>query len=173
MACSTSPLKICPGRDRGKYWDSKDIFWYFSHTILKTASYIFQGHRPVDGIIHVTAFGCGPDFLVNRLLEGEAKKHDLPFLTLTIDEQSGQSGVLTRLEAFCDMVRRRQRQRRVLPVRKVSFPSMGTRQLLPHLIGLKQRSVSAKPTETLSLGTRYAPEFACVPYKIVWHIRKS
>ncbi|HHV44016.1 MAG TPA: 2-hydroxyglutaryl-CoA dehydratase [Firmicutes bacterium] len=96
---------------RGKYWDSKDVFWYFSHTILKTASYIFQGHRPVDGIIHVTAFGCGPDFLVNRLLEGEAKKHDLPFLTLTIDEQSGQSGVLTRLEAFCDMVRRRQRQR--------------------------------------------------------------
>jgi len=57
----------------------------------------------------VTAFGCGPDFLVNRLLEGQAKEKGIPFLTATIDEQSGSSGMLTRLEAFCDMISRQQR----------------------------------------------------------------
>lgn len=56
-------------------------------------------------------------------------------------------------------------------MRKVSFPSMGTSSIvfrdLMEALG-NEVVFPPKPTEkTLSLGTRYAPEFACVPYKIV------
>ena len=61
-------------------------------------------HKAVDGMIHLTAFACGPDAMVDKLLELEAKKAKVPFLTLTIDEHTGAGGVQTRLEAFLDML---------------------------------------------------------------------
>ena len=69
------------------------------------AAYSLFENRKVDGIIHVTAFGCGPDFIVDKLMEIDAKKHNMPFLTVTIDEHTGQEGLNTRLEAFVDMLK--------------------------------------------------------------------
>jgi predicted nucleotide-binding protein (sugar kinase/HSP70/actin superfamily) len=59
----------------------------------------------VDGIIHITAFGCGPDFIVDKLMELEARSRNMPYLTITLDEQTGQEGLNTRLEAFVDMLK--------------------------------------------------------------------
>jgi len=42
--------------------------------------------------------------IVARYAREAAKK---PFLHLTFDEHTGEAGVLTRLEAFVDMIRRR------------------------------------------------------------------
>ncbi len=85
----------------------KRLFWTFSDLVLKAAHYLLK-HRKVDGIIHVTAFGCGPDAITNKFIELEAKKFkDIPFLTVTIDEHTGEAGLATRVEAFVDMVRRR------------------------------------------------------------------
>jgi len=82
----------------------KLLFWTFSNGVLR-ASYNFIRENKVDGIIHVTAFGCGPDFIVDKLLELECKEKNVPFLTVTLDEHTGQEGVNTRLEAFVDMMR--------------------------------------------------------------------
>ncbi|MGB9812060.1 MAG: acyl-CoA dehydratase activase-related protein [Thermovenabulum sp.] len=82
----------------------KLLFWTFSNNVLR-ASYHFINNRNVDGIIHVTAFGCGPDFIVDKLLELECKEKNIPFLTVTLDEHTGQEGVNTRLEAFVDMIK--------------------------------------------------------------------
>lgn len=57
----------------------------------------------------MTAFGCGPDSILNNFLVREAQKLNLPFMTLTIDEHSGEAGMKTRLEAFTDMVKRKRR----------------------------------------------------------------
>ena len=85
----------------------KRLFWNFSDIALKAAYYLFN-HKKVDAVLHITAFGCGPDSILNKLIELEAKKHrDIPFMTLMIDEQTGEAGMATRLEAFVDMVRRR------------------------------------------------------------------
>ncbi|MDD2553266.1 MAG: acyl-CoA dehydratase activase-related protein [Desulfotomaculaceae bacterium] len=85
----------------------KRLFWTFSDAILKAAHYLFR-HRRVDAVLHLTAFGCGPDSLLNKFIEMEAKQHkDIPFMTLMIDEHTGEAGMATRLEAFVDMVRRR------------------------------------------------------------------
>lgn len=85
----------------------KNLFWYFSNrTIQATFYYLYE--KKLDGLIHVTAFGCGPDAMVDKLMELEAKKcGPTPFLTLSLDEQTGEAGVATRLEAFVDMLRLR------------------------------------------------------------------
>ncbi len=85
---------------------TKELFWYFSDRAIKAGMY-FLNNSHFDGVIHVTAFSCGPDFMVNKLLELEAKKlNKTPFTTLMIDEQTGDAGISTRLEAFVDMVKR-------------------------------------------------------------------
>lgn len=94
--------------EEGRHFE-KGIFWHFSDRVLK-AGYKCCHTRSVDGIIHVTAFGCGPDAISNQLLEIEATSNGMPFLSLLVDEYSGEAGVVTRLEAFVDMVRRRLRK---------------------------------------------------------------
>lgn len=82
----------------------KTLFWTFSNEVLRTARYFFH-NKNVDGIIHVTAFGCGPDFIVDKTMEIEAKECKMPYITITLDEHTGQEGLNTRLEAFVDMLK--------------------------------------------------------------------
>ena len=84
----------------------KKMFWHFSNKVV-WACYHYLEQPQIDGIIHVTAFSCGPDAMVDKLVELECKQRDVPFLSLMIDEQTGDGGVATRLEAFTDMLRLR------------------------------------------------------------------
>jgi predicted nucleotide-binding protein (sugar kinase/HSP70/actin superfamily) len=43
--------------------------------------------------------------MTGELIEREARARRIPFLSLNIDEHTGEAGVVTRLEAFLDMVR--------------------------------------------------------------------
>lgn len=63
----------------------------------------------VDGVCVVISMGCGPDSLVAELMRQEAERQGLPFLQLVIDEHSGTAGLVTRIEAFLDLSRRRAR----------------------------------------------------------------
>ncbi len=81
----------------------KDLFWYFSNRVVQGALY-FMDVEPADGIVHITAFACGPDSIVDKYLEIEAKKRKIPYMSITIDEHTGEAGVRTRLEAFLDIL---------------------------------------------------------------------
>jgi len=61
----------------------------------------------VDGIIHITAFGCGPDSFLSRLMELESDATGIPFMIIRIDEHTGENHLLTRIEAFVDMIKRK------------------------------------------------------------------
>ena len=87
---------------------SEDVFWYYSNRTLWSGLHFMKSDE-VDGIMHVTAFGCGPDAMIGKILEMEAKSHDMPFLSLMVDEHTGGVGLMTRAEAFIDMLRRRLR----------------------------------------------------------------
>lgn len=85
----------------------KYLFWHYSNQVMRATYYLFQ-EGMIDGLIHVTAFGCGPDAMVDKLLELDCRKQGrLPYLSLCLDEHTGIAGVLTRLEAFVDMLVRR------------------------------------------------------------------
>lgn len=85
---------------------TKKMFWHFSNWVMWSSLHYME-QPEIDGIIHVTAFSCGPDAMVDKLVELECKKRGIPFLSLMIDEQTGEGGVATRLEAFTDMLRLR------------------------------------------------------------------
>ncbi len=82
----------------------QNFFWHYSNRVAWSSLYYLGKPGRVDGIIHVTAFGCGPDAMVDKFVELEAKQRKVPFLTLTIDEHTGEGGMHTRLEAFVDML---------------------------------------------------------------------
>ena len=91
----------------------QNFFWYYSNQVCWAGLHLIDAKTAVDGIIHITAFGCGPDAMVDKTLEIEAKKPELPFLSLAIDEHTGEGGVQTRVEAFVDMLRIKKSQVRV------------------------------------------------------------
>ena len=69
----------------------------------------FLKDNKIDGVITITAFGCGPDSLMIERITRRAKHFNKPLLNLTIDEQTGEAGFVTRLEAFVDMLFRKKR----------------------------------------------------------------
>jgi predicted nucleotide-binding protein (sugar kinase/HSP70/actin superfamily) len=83
----------------------KEIFWAFGKQILGAAEH-FKAGSAVDGIIYLTSFGCGPDSMTGEIVERRCyRSGSIPFIRLNLDEHSGQAGLLTRLEAFVDMIR--------------------------------------------------------------------
>jgi predicted nucleotide-binding protein (sugar kinase/HSP70/actin superfamily) len=85
----------------------KPLFWSLGRRVLRAAGEFRQG--AVDGVVHLVAFGCGPDFIVDRIMEIDAGEQQIPYLTLTIDEHTGEAGLVTRVEAFLDMIKRKSR----------------------------------------------------------------
>lgn len=88
----------------------KAIYWTFSDKLAGAGEYLLA-QPEVDGLIHVTAFGCGPDSIVGKLLEMDSEACRKPMMTLRIDEHTGESHLQTRLEAFVDMIARKKRQK--------------------------------------------------------------
>ncbi len=82
----------------------KKLFWTLGQQMVGAAFSYMEDPR-VCGIVHVAAFGCGPDSLTGELIERRARAARIPFLNLNIDEHTAETGILTRLEAFLDMVR--------------------------------------------------------------------
>lgn len=78
--------------------------WNLGNRIL-AAAIKYSSMKDVDGIIYMTPFGCSSDSLVKEYMEVHMKEK--PFMTLTVDEHSGDTGMITRLEAFIDMIERK------------------------------------------------------------------
>ncbi len=67
--------------------------------------------KPIAGYIFLSAFGCGPDSYIETYCRKAAEKRGAGYLLLTLDEQTGKAGVMTRLEAFLDVVKRCEKRR--------------------------------------------------------------
>ena len=76
---------------------------------------------------------CNPAIispLIDEIITRDAKKLDLPYICLVLDEHSGQAGVVTRVEAFVDMIIRKKRNLKisVAPKIEVKNPKERIRQ---------------------------------------------
>lgn len=60
-----------------------------------------------DGIIQVGPLTCMPEIVAQSILPSISAKEGIPVMTLWFDELSGIAGLVTRLEAFIDMIERR------------------------------------------------------------------
>lgn len=85
---------------------------YLNHHVggdgLKSVgSTLWCAQNGYDGIIHIYPFGCMPEIVAQYALQNIAQDFNLPLLSLSVDEHSSDVGILTRLEAFVDCIKRR------------------------------------------------------------------
>lgn len=78
---------------------SSDIYFSFNKEILGAIS---KYKSLVSGIVLVSSFPCGPDSLVNELIIRKVK--DIPILNIILDESNSNTGLITRLESFIDVI---------------------------------------------------------------------
>lgn len=83
-------------------------YWANELELTGTAAHYLL-NSSVDGIIALSAFGCGPDSLMVDEIAYHCKERNMPLIHLTIDEHMGEAGFITRLEAFVDMLLRKKR----------------------------------------------------------------
>jgi predicted nucleotide-binding protein (sugar kinase/HSP70/actin superfamily) len=84
-------------------------YWTWEEEVVGAGNHYIE--KKLDGIIGVVAFGCGPDSLMMDMVRRQAKEmNNTPFMNLTLEEHTAETGVVTRLEAFIDMIRRRKRR---------------------------------------------------------------
>ena len=82
----------------------KPVTWYFEDRLLG-AAVTFRDVDAVSGIVYLVSFGCGAGSITNEIIELEILQHSsMPFLRIILDEYSGETGLMTRLESFVDMV---------------------------------------------------------------------
>ncbi len=87
----------------------KRLFWSPAKRVMGAFRHLLAAGG-VDGVVHLVAFGCGSDALIGELVEREAKRiNRTPHMMLTLDEHSAQAGMITRVEAFLDMIERGRR----------------------------------------------------------------
>lgn len=83
---------------------SKRMFWTQGRKIIGSAYSLIES-KGIDGIIYLSAFGCGLDSVLIHIVEHRAVKDNIPIMIMTFDEQTGEAGFNTRFEAFLDMMK--------------------------------------------------------------------
>lgn len=95
---------------RGTSKLSKELFWSLGRLQLDALEWMISSDgAAVDGFIDILPFACGPEAIIGDLLERRIKNAELPLLRLYFEEQSGEAGVITRLEAFIDLLKYRRK----------------------------------------------------------------
>lgn len=85
-------------------------YWRHEEEIMQSIRYFLtKGRDEIDGVIFLISFACGPDSLISELIMRDMKVVGLHFLEITMDEHSGEAGMITRIEAFVEMARRKKK----------------------------------------------------------------
>ncbi len=99
-------------------------------TVGATVNYARQDY---DGVVQVAPFTCMPEIVAHSILPSVSRDWQIPTLTFYLDEQSGEGGIMTRLEAFVDLMAARREKRgkacRPAPVgASASYKTAGSRR---------------------------------------------
>jgi predicted nucleotide-binding protein (sugar kinase/HSP70/actin superfamily) len=80
--------------------DFPKMYWGLGAQILRTAKYIRR--NPNYFGLHLTNFSCGADSFIEHFYK--YIMGDKPYLILELDEHSAVAGVMTRLEAYKNVI---------------------------------------------------------------------
>ena len=94
---------------------SKEIYWSSGREIVGSLFHFLSGG--VDGVVFLTSFKCGIDALLQEFIKRRLRVlggPSLPLLILSLDEHTGREGLMTRLEAFRDVIEERKSNSQVV-----------------------------------------------------------
>jgi len=80
--------------------DFPSMYWGLGAQVLRAAKYV-QRNENMFGL-HVTNFSCGADSFIEHFYKYIMK--DKPYLILELDEHSAVAGIMTRLEAYQNVI---------------------------------------------------------------------
>jgi predicted nucleotide-binding protein (sugar kinase/HSP70/actin superfamily) len=69
---------------------------------------VLYARKGYDGVVHLAPFTCMPEIVAQNIMP--STKEDIAVLTAVCDEQMAKPGMLTRLEAFVDLLEFRRRR---------------------------------------------------------------
>lgn len=75
---------------------------------------VLYAKRSFDGVIQLAPFTCIPEIVARTILNKVSQDYNIPVLTFFLDEQTGKAGMVTRLEAFVDLMRMKKLQKGAL-----------------------------------------------------------
>lgn len=87
-------------------------------TLAAAKKYAIRGF---DGIVHAKCAGCTPEIDCMPVLRRISEDYNIPILYLTYDIETSDTGLMTRLEAFCDMLAMRKKHGGALNVRHLEI----------------------------------------------------
>jgi predicted nucleotide-binding protein (sugar kinase/HSP70/actin superfamily) len=86
------------------------LSWYFEEHILN-AAYLFHHTDHLSGIIYLLSFGCGAGSITHEAIDYElGVTQNTHFLKIVLDEQTAETGLMTRIESFLDMIRLKEKR---------------------------------------------------------------
>ena len=68
----------------------------------------------MDGAIQVIPFTCMPEIVAEIISKKVSDDLNFPVLTLIYDEQTGEEGLVTRLDAFVDLLKMKKLERHLI-----------------------------------------------------------
>ena len=63
-----------------------------------------------DGVVHVAPVGCMPEVSIRPILRKVSQDYGIPIYECSFDEHTSHVGLVTRLEAFVDVLNERKRK---------------------------------------------------------------
>lgn len=96
-------LSHLPAHDLDISKDYPNLYWPFGQHILSGAKMV--RHHPNLYAVYLTNHGCGPDTMISPLFRQEMG--DKPYLQIEVDEHFSKVGVITRIEAFLNSLKKR------------------------------------------------------------------
>ena len=92
----------------------KNVYWDSGREILGASLHYLHTNQ-IDGLIYLTCFSCGVDSMIEPLVKHRIEENGKPlYLCLIIDEHTGPTGLLTRVEAFLETLERKKSGRRMM-----------------------------------------------------------
>lgn len=85
---------------------SRKNYWTYGKDMLGAARYLAR--ERVDGLIFLVSFNCGPDSLLTELAIRKIEDK-IPVLLLIFDEERAEAGMMTRIESFMEIVKKRKK----------------------------------------------------------------
>ncbi len=172
------PLDFLPLNDEYIFDDFPNMYWPNGRKILTGARMIARNDNLYG--VYISNFRCGPDSFVQHLVTEELKGK--PTLQIEIDEHSADAGLITRLEAFLDSIRKKEKESLctdmtgIFPKFKQATPT-GDRVLYwPYMhdgsyiaaaaarsCGIESYALPMQTHEDLEIGRKYTSSKECFP----------
>lgn len=83
------------------------------HGLESVGNTVIFAREGFDGVIQVAPFTCMPEIVAQTILPLVSKGEGIPVLSFIFDEHTGEAGLITRLEAFIDLLLRKKNEMEV------------------------------------------------------------